>query len=188
MISLASLWLPILLAALAVFVASSVIHMFMPYHRNDVGGVPREDDFLAAIRPFDLASGDYMVPHAHGDHEVMKSPDFRAKVEEGPVLFMTVMPRGNPFGMGAQMAQWFTYCLVVVAFAAFVASSAVPAGGDYLTVFHFVGATAFAGFALGLPQRSIWYRLSWSTTAKSMFDGLVYAALAAGIFGWLWPA
>lgn len=188
MISLASLWLPILLAGLAVFMASSVIHMFLPWHRNDVAGVPGEDDFMAAVGPFHLPAGDYMVPHAHGDAEVMKSAEFRAKVEQGPVMFMTVMPRGNPFGMGAQMAQWFGYCLLVAIFAAYVGSHAVPAGGDYLSVFRFTGATAFAGFALGLPQRSIWYRLSWSTTAKGMFDGLIYAGLVAGIFGWLWPA
>lgn len=187
MVSLVALWLPILLAAVAVFMASSVIHMVLPWHRNDVEGVPREDEFMAAVRAFDVAPGDYMVPHAHGDAEVMKSPEFRAKVEAGPVMFMTVMPRGNPFGMGAQMAQWFGYCLVVVIFAAYVGSHAVPVGGDYLSVFRFVGTTAFAAFALGLPQRSIWYRLSWSTSAKGVLDGLIYAGLTAGIFGWLWP-
>jgi hypothetical protein len=33
----------------------------------------------------------------------------------------------------------------------------------------------------------IWYRRSWATTAKSVFDSLIYGALTGGIFAWLWP-
>ena len=40
---------------------------------------------------------------------------------------------------------------------------------------------------MGLMQGSIWYKQSWTKTLKSMFDSLVYAMLAAGVFGWLWP-
>ena len=42
-------------------------------------------------------------------------------------------------------------------------------------------------YALALWQNSIWYRRAWSTTIKSTFDGLVYALVTAGTFGWLWP-
>jgi hypothetical protein len=38
-----------------------------------------------------------------------------------------------------------------------------------------------------LWQMSIWYRRSVSVTMKSTIDGLVYACLTAGVFGWLWP-
>jgi len=34
MVSLAALWLPILLAAVFVFIASSIIHMVLPYHKT----------------------------------------------------------------------------------------------------------------------------------------------------------
>jgi hypothetical protein len=54
-------------------------------------------------------------------------------------------------------------------------------------VFRVVGTTAFMGYALGLWQMSIWYKRSAVTTLKSTFDGLVYACLTAGAFGWLWP-
>ena len=33
----------------------------------------------------------------------------------------------------------------------------------------------------------IWYRRSLLTTIKSSVDGLIYALLTAGTFGWLWP-
>jgi hypothetical protein len=71
--------------------------------------------------------------------------------------------------------------------AAYVAGRALPHGTDYLQVFRFVGATAFIGYALALWQMSIWYRRAWSTTIKATVDGLIYAGLTAGTFGWLWP-
>ena len=73
-------------------------------------------------------------------------------------------------------------------FAAYIASRAVQPGTDYLQVFRFVGTTAFMGYALGTLPESIWYRRSWGRTMKTVFDGLVYALLTAGVFGWLWPS
>ena len=29
--------------------------------------------------------------------------------------------------------------------------------------------------------------VKWSTTAKFLFDGVIYGLVTAGTFGWLWP-
>jgi hypothetical protein len=116
----------------------------------------------------------------------MKAPAFVEKMKKGPVMVMTVMPNG-PWSMGPSLAQWFVYCVVVGAIAAYIAGRALGPGAPYLVVFRFAGATAFAGYALALWQNSIWYKRAWSTTIKSTFDGLVYALLTAGTFGCLWP-
>jgi hypothetical protein len=76
---------------------------------------------------------------------------------------------------------------VISVFAAYIAGRAVPAGGEYLEVFRFAGTTAFIGYTAALWQVSIWYKRRWSTTLKSTFDGLIFALLTAGVFGWLWP-
>jgi hypothetical protein len=34
---------------------------------------------------------------------------------------------------------------------------------------------------------NIWYQRSLTTTIKGTIDGLLYAFLMAGTFGWLWP-
>ena len=188
MVAIMTLWLPILLATVLVFVASAIIHMFLPYHRNDFLAVPNEDGVMEALRRFDLPAGDYSTPSAGGDPAVLKSEAFREKARKGPVVFMTVLPKGDPFAMGAQLTQWFVYCLVISVMAAYVASRAVAPGAPYLEVFRFAGVAAFLGYAGGLAQRSIWYKLSWSTTFKSTFDAFVFALLTAGAFGWLWPA
>jgi hypothetical protein len=185
MVALTSLWLPVLVAAVLVFVASSIIHMALGYHNSDYARLPKEDDVIAALRPIAIPPGDYFVPWA-GGAAGMKDPAFRDKWAKGPVATITVLPSGANF-MGAQMAQWFVYNAVVAFFAGYVASRTIPAGGDYLTVFRVVGTTAFMGYALGLWQMTIWYKRSVITTVKSTFDALVYACLTAGAFGWLWP-
>ncbi|HXZ54409.1 MAG TPA: hypothetical protein VEF92_09080 [Burkholderiales bacterium] len=185
MTALGSLWLPILVSAVFVFVASSVIHMFLGWHKNDYPKMPDEDGAINALRPLAVPPGDYVVPHCSGPEE-MKSPEFREKMSKGPVLIVTVRPNGLP-GMGAYLAQWFVFCVVVSIFAGYVASSALPPGTRYLRVFQLVGTSAFMGYAFALWPLSIWYGRSWSTTIKSTADGLVYGFLTAGTFGWLWP-
>jgi len=186
MVGVLALWLPILVAAVLAFAASSIIHMFLPYHRTDFSGVPAEDSVMDALRGFNIPAGDYMIPHA-GSPEVMKSEEFQAKAKKGPVWVVTAFPKGDPFAMGSQLAQWFVYCLIVGIFAAYITGRALAPGADYLRVFRFAGCTAFIGYSLAHMQRSIWYKQAWSTTLKNMFDGLIYGLLTAGSFAWLWP-
>jgi hypothetical protein len=185
MVSTISLWLPILLSAVIVFIVSSIIHMVLPYHRKDFGKVPSEDEVMDALRKFDIPPGEYVIPRA-GSPKEMGTPEFIEKTKKGPVAFMTVMPSGPP-SMGASLVQWFVYCILVGVVAAYITGRALEPGAHYLGVFRFAGCTAFVGYALALLQNSIWYKRAWSTTLKSVFDGLVYALLTAGTFGWLWP-
>ena len=187
MVSLISLVLPTVLSAVLVFVASFLIHMVLGYHRNDLWKLPgeKEDQVLDALRRMNVSPGEYGVPHPGGP-QGMKDPAFVAKMTKGPVVLLTVSP-GAPPAMGTNLMLWFFYTVLVGFFAAYIASRAVAPGGDYLTVFRFVGTTAFMGYSLGLPPESIWYKRRWSRTFKSMFDGLIYALLTAGVFGWLWP-
>ncbi len=185
MTSLTYLWLPIVVSALVVFVASSVLHMALPWHHGDWRQVPQQDKVMEALRPFAIPPGDYMLPRCDNAAQ-MKTPEYQDKLKKGPVLVATVMPSG-PFAMGSSLALWFVYCLAVAFFAAYVAGSSLPSGAAYLKVFRIVGTVAFTGYALALWQSSIWYRRSWATTIRFNIDGLIYAALTAGVFGWLWP-
>ena len=184
-VSVLSLWLPILLSAVIVFAASSVIHMVLTYHRADFGKVPSEDAVMDALRKFSIPPGDYMMPHA-GSPSAMKAPEFAEKINKGPVAVITVMPSGQ-MGIGTSLVQWFIYSIVVSVFAGYVAARALGPAANYLAVFRFVGTTAFVGYGLALWQNSIWYKRAWSTTIKSTIDSLVYGLLTAGTFGWLWP-
>jgi hypothetical protein len=185
MTELTALWLPILLSAIIVFVASTIIHMVLQWHKNDCPKLPNEDKFTEAVRPLAIPPGDYMVPRASSMAD-MKSAEFAEKLKKGPVLMMTVVPNG-PFSMGSNLAQWFVYLLIVGVFSAYVAGRALPPHTPYLQVFRFAGVAAFLSYSVALWQMSIWYKRSWMTTFKSTIDGLIYALLTAGTFGWLWP-
>lgn len=183
-VSIAALWLPILLSAVVVFFLSSLIHMVLGYHSKDFRKFKEEDAVADAIRKLDIPPGDYMLPYATSMHE-MKSAAFQERFKRGPRLMMTVF--GGSTSMTGQLAQWFIYSVVVGAFAAYIAGRALPAGAEYLSVFRFVGATAFFCYTVAAWPASIWYKRPWSVTLRNTFDGLVYALFTAGVFGWLWP-
>ena len=185
MTSLYALWLPMLISAVLVFIASSVIHMASPWHKNDYPMLASQDKVMDALRPLSIPPGDYFVPRPSSRQE-MNTPAFAEKMKKGPVVVFTVIPNG-PMSMRRNLGLWFAYCAVVGVFAAYVAGRALPVGAEYLQVFQFAGVTAFVGYSLALWQMSIWYRRAWSITIKSTVDGLVYALLTAGTFGWLWP-
>lgn len=185
MVSLVSLWLPIVVSAVIVFLASWIVHMFLPHHRSDFAKLPQEDAVLDALRSMNVPTGQYLAPYANTAAQ-MKQPEYVEKRKRGPALFLTLATGADP-GMGKPLLQWFVYLLVVSLFAAYLASSAIATGAPYPAVFKFVGVAAFMAYALGHAHQSIWYRQQWSTTVKYFIDGLIYALLTAGVFGWLWP-
>jgi hypothetical protein len=185
MVTLVSLWLPILLSAVGIFFLSFVANVILPHHRNDYVKVPNEDGVQNALQGFAIPPGDYMLPRAQGMSE-MKDPAYQEKLRRGPVALMTVLPN-RMVPMGPTLAQWFIYLVVVMVIAAHAAQRVFPIGAGYRDVFHLVALMVFAGLAVGFWQDSIWYKRKWSTTIKFTIDGLVYAGVAGGVFGWLWP-
>ena len=185
MTPLASLWLPIVVSAVILFVASSVIHMFSPWHKGDYAQLPDEDGVMRALRPFAIPPGEYMVPRPMG-RAGMSAPDFIEKRNAGPVMIVTVIPSG-PIQMGPTMVLWLLYLVAVAAMAACVAGARLHPGADPHSVFHYTAFISFIGFVVALWQMSIWFHRKWSTTFKLTIDGLIYAAITGGVFMWMWP-
>lgn len=184
--TIADLWLPILVAAVAVFMASSVIHMVLAIHKNDFQQLPNEAQVMDALRNVGVPPGNWAMPHC-GSMQELGTPEFQEKMRRGPVVMMTVRPSGPPT-MGKALLQWFLYCVLIGVFAAYLGRLALPPGAEFLKVFQVTGAVAFLGYAFSSVMDSIWKAIPWSVTLKFLFDGLVYALLTALIFGWFWPA
>lgn len=184
MVPLAALWLPIVLSAVIVFVASSIMHMVLPYHKKDYNQLPDEGKIRATLRAANLKRGLYVIPYC--THKDMKSPETMAKYKEGPVGFLTILP-SEPPAMPKFLIQWFVYCLLIGFFVAYLAAHTMQPGANYLEVFRVVGTAAFLAYGLGLISNGIWKGQMWTNTIKEVLDGLVYALLTAGTFGWLWP-
>jgi hypothetical protein len=184
MVALHTLWMPILLSAVFVFVASSIIHMVLPYHRSDYKKLPDEDKVLAALRSAGVTQGVYMFPHC--THKDMKSPEMLEKQKQGPIGSLTVFPAG-PINMGKHLTLWFLFCVVVGVFTAYLTGRTTASGMNYLSVFRVAGAVSFMAYGVGHLSNGIWMGQPWSNVTKHVFDGLIYSLLTAGTFGWLWP-
>ena len=185
MVSLAHLWLPILLSAVFVFVASSLIHMAFKWHNSDYHGLSNEDEVRAAITKGSPAPGQYVIPYC-ADHKDMGSEAMKAKLTEGPVGFMILRPAGC-MNMGPMLFQWFLFCALVGLFTALVLMHAAAPGADYKVVFHTAALCSFMAYAFGQIPMGIWWGQPWRSVMKGILDGLIYAGLTAGTFGWLWP-
>jgi hypothetical protein len=185
MVSLGSLWLPVLLSAVLVFITSALVHMVLKYHNKDYTRMPNEDGVRAAIRSGSPAPAQYVIPYC-AEMKQMETPEMKQKYTEGPVAVVNLMRSGVP-SMGRPLTQWFLFSLIISFFIAYIASHALPAGARYLEVFRIVGAIGFLAYAAGQVQQSIWMGKPWRITWKDIFDGLLYGLVTAGTFGWLWP-
>lgn len=185
MVPIAALWLPILLSAVIVFVASSILHMVLPVHKNDYRKLPEEDKVMDALRSAGVTPGRaYHFPYC--THKEMKTPEAVEKFKRGPVGLLTIIPSGPPV-MGKYLGQWFVYCVFVSFMVAYLTGRTLGPGTNYLMVFRVAGTTGFLAYAVGQIQDSIWKGQEWGVTFKHVVDGLIYGLLTAGTFGWLWP-
>ncbi|MCR9247631.1 MAG: hypothetical protein NXI31_21610 [bacterium] len=186
MTALAALWLPILLSAVFVFVVSSIIHMVLPIHRKDFGKVPDEDEVRAAIRKASPAPGQYMIPCAP-DMQAAATPEFKAKLDEGPVATMIVRPNGL-WGLGPALLKWFVFSLVVSTFCAYLTAIRNAPGAEAKVVFQMTGAIATLGYVFSHVHEWTWKGLPTAVMVRFAIDGAIYAMVTAATFAWLWPA
>ncbi len=184
--TLTTLWLPILVSAVFVFIVSSVIHMALPVHKKDFQKLAREDELLASMRLLGVEPGQYMFPCPTSMKD-MSSPDMLKKYAQGPVGQLTVRPNGTP-AIGKSLVQWFAYSIVIALFAGYVGTLALAPGADSMQVFRVTGTVAVLGYAFSNVSDSIWKGASWITTAKYVLDGVAYGLVTGAAFAWLWPA
>ena len=180
-----SLLLPVVLAAIAVFIVSMLVHMAMPWHKSDYANVPDHDAAVAAIESLDLPPGDYAVPNARLPGGG-RNPNFVADFERGPTFQMTMIPAGG-MHMGKYTASWFGFMFLVAAIAAWVTGSIVPPGGSARAVFHYSAIITACSYGFGGWTQSIWYFRKWSTAFKGTFDAILYGLATGAVFMWMWP-
>ena len=185
MVAWSALLLPSLVSAVLVFIASSLIHMVVKWHASEYKTLPNEDEIRAAIRKSSPGPGKYVMPFCK-DSKEMESPEMQKKYAEGPNVVMYVRESGS-IKLGPFLGKWFAYTLVISLLAGYLARATVAPGAEYLHVFQVVGAAAWLAYAWAIPSDSIWIGKSWGSTFTYMIDGLIYAALTAGSFAWLWP-
>jgi hypothetical protein len=182
--TLIGLWLPIVVSAVLVFVASSLIWMVLGADKWHVRRLADEDAVREVLLKQSVAAGMYSIPY--GTERSRKEAAFREKLEKGPVAVLTVRRPGLP-NMGAFLGGWFLYLLLVSYVVALVCGHAFARGTPFMRVFRVAGAVAFAAYSLGNIPNAIWWGRPWRSALKEVGDGVVYALLTAATFAWRWP-
>jgi hypothetical protein len=185
MITLVQLWLPILVSAVFVFIASSLVHMVLKWHSSDYHGFTNEDEVIAALRKGNPSPGIYMIPWC-SDMKAMNDPAMQAKFKQGPVGKMILRAGCTP-SMGKPLLQWFVLSVVISLFCAYIAAQTLAAGTPFVQVFRITGTAAFMAYSFGSFIQGIWWGQPWGAVAKDAVDGLIYALVSAAAFAWLWP-
>jgi len=180
-----SLWIPVIVSAVVVFLISSILHMALKYHRADYKALPNEEAVRDALGKGSLAPGLYQFPHC-ADMKSAQDPVNKAKFDKGPVGVITIIPNGPP-AMGKYLAQWFAFVVFVSFTAAYVARHTLHPGDDGMLVMRITGTVAFAAYGLTNVLDSIWKGQPWSNTGRSLIDGLIYAVATGATFCMLWP-
>jgi hypothetical protein len=183
---LAQLWLPIVVAAIAVFVVSSILHMALRFwHGPDCRGFSNEAEVGAAIRNGNNGAGMYMIPYC--TPEMMKDPSTAEKMKQGPVGVVYLRQPGM-MNLGAYLGSWFAFCLLTSFLCAVLAAHTIPAGADHQHVLHVIAFVAAMAYGLAPIPNAIWWGQPWPATIKHVIDGVIYGGVTGLAFCWLWPA
>lgn len=182
----AHLWLPILVSAAAVWVASAVIWMALPHHASDWKGLPDEAAFTSALKSLNLPTGVYGFPHCTARSQ-RNDPEFQKRWKEGPTGLLNLWP--NNMSMGKNMVLSFLVYLVVSALIAYLGAAAeIPHGASFAKVFQILGTAGVLAYAFAMIPNGIWFNAGARAITMNFLDGVVYGLVTGAVFAWLWPA
>ncbi len=179
----ASLWLPILVSAVLVFVLSAASHMLLPWRRHEWGRLADFEALQAALRG--VKPGLYVFP-ASPDPKQQMSREWMERWAKGPSGWLSLAAPGA-IDMRRNLSLSFLVYVGVAFVDAYVVWHALGPGAHYRAVFRIVGTVAVMSFGLGTIFSSIWYHRPWRAYAADALDALVFGLVMAGVFGWLWP-
>lgn len=184
-VSITQLWLPILIATVCVFFASSIIWMLLPYHKPDIKAIPNEAEFDEAINKLGIAPGFYMYPNCQNAKD-MKSEAFKARWESGPWGTINVMGHQPNFAMNL-LKTFIAYGLITV-MVAYISGMALGPGADYMNVFRVVATAGILGHCMGALAGSFFLGTPTRFIVTCFIDGVIFALITAGVFASMWPA
>lgn len=181
---LLDLWLPIVLASVAVFFASFVLNTILPHHKSDWNQLPNEKAFLQTVRDANLKPGRYMFPWC-ADFKELKDPEKRKIYEAGPHGILNLWP-GMP-NMGRNLVLTFLFFVVVSIFIAYITGEARAYGAGFGPVFQIAATTGVMSYCFAFIPNDIWFAKPPRAIAMDVIDGIIYALITGAIFAALWP-
>lgn len=188
---LTSLWLPILLSTAAVWLASMILGMALPHHKQDFIAIPEaqggEDGFMDDLCKRGIKPGNYLFPDFRS-REAMNSPKVQKALNEGPSGHLIIWKA--PLTMADKMVGTFIVYLVATTLIAYLATVALPpvlGPTPSAKVFQIVTTAGVLTYCFSFIPSAIWWGSYKRTIVANIIDGLIYAAITGAIFAWRWP-
>ncbi len=185
-VSLVDLWLPIVLSAVAVWIAAALSWMVMPHHKGDYKKLENEDGVMAAMKQLKIPPGVYFFPHMAGCTKEMDEAG-KAKFKEGPHGLLQIWPPDMFGKMGRSMVLSFVFYVIVGVLISLQAVATLHRGEDWHQVFHMTALAGIMSYCLASIPHAIWFGTPLRTVFACLVDGIVFGLITAGIFVWLWP-
>jgi hypothetical protein len=189
MISVADLWLPILVSSVVVFFLAMLAWTVSPHHKPDVKPLGRgvEDKVMDLVKSSNIKPGMYMFPHCGGGEKgYHKSEEYQAKWKGGCIGNLNVYP-GVP-SMGRNMAFSFIANILTSVFVAYLAGLALNTATEGMMVMRFTGVAAVGFYGLGGLMGAIWFGASTRSFITNAVDAIVYGVATGAVFMFLWPS
>jgi hypothetical protein len=184
-VSVSELWLAILVAGLLSWIASALIHMLIKYHNADYKGLSNEDAVSSALADKSPVPALYTLPYC-SDMKAMGEVAMQKKFNDGPVAMIIIMPNGMP-PMGKLLTQQILFFILGSFLIGYLASISIAANTDVMMVFRQVFIASFLTYGWAQIPYSIWMGQPWSNCVRYLLDALIYAAVTASTFSFLWP-
>jgi hypothetical protein len=167
-------WLPILVSAAAVWVASAIAWMAIGHHKEDFKGLPNEQAFRDFVKSSGVGAGNFGFPH-FADKKECHTPEGKAKWASGPVGTLTVWGK---ISMGRNMALTFiVYLVVSYVIAYLLGSSGIRHGTEFMQVFKIAGTAGILAYCFAGIPNAIWFGAYPRTIALNIIDGIVYGLI-----------
>jgi len=182
-----SLWLPVVVSAAAVWIASAIAWMVLPHHKSDFAGLPDEPGVADALRKQHPQPGRmYVIPY-FADMKARGTPEAMKKFEDGPVAMIKIAPNGMP-KMGKLLGLYFGFCFFVSFATAYIARHTLNVSTPGSLILQITGACATGFYAFAYISDSIWMGRPWGLTLKSLIDAIPYGLITGVVFKLLWPS
>jgi hypothetical protein len=181
---LTQLWIPILVSAAAVWVASALCWMAIGHHNHDHAAIPDEQGFIEALKSWNLPPGNYGFPDFQKCKDKSIPADQKPKWGEGPMGLLRVW---GPTSMGGNMLWTFLTFLVVSALIAYLGSAALRPGDSFAHVFQVLGTAGVLAYCFAGIPNDIWFQKSRRSMVLNFIDGVVFGLITGAVFAWLWP-
>lgn len=159
--------------------------MVLKYHSTDYRRLNDEEAVTDSLSKSSDNVGLYTLPHC-ADFNEMNDPAVQTRFKKGPVAIITIMNKGLP-PMGKLLSLQLSYFIIGSLIIGYIGTIALSPGASSLNIFQLLFTVSFLCYGWASIPYSIWFGHPWSVTIKYLIDSIIYSAVTAITFCWLWP-